>query len=111
MSAASADAEPQIHVTTTQKLVYMANQIAAFFASQGREEKAVAGTADHIRSFWDPSMRKGIFAHLDKAGGEGLSPVALKALQKLRDAAPGQIRAELAAAHMPTGRDPGDDAG
>jgi formate dehydrogenase subunit delta len=85
MSAAPADAaEPHIHVTTTQKLVYMANQIAQFFASQGREEQAVAGAADHIKSFWDPSMRRGIFAHLDEAGGEGLSPIALKALQKVR---------------------------
>jgi formate dehydrogenase subunit delta len=111
MVAPSADAEPQIHVTTTQKLVYMANQISQFFASQGREEQAVAGTADHIKSFWDPSMRKGIFAHLDETGGKGLEPVALKAIQKLRQAPPGAIRSELAAAHMPTGRAPGNDAG
>jgi formate dehydrogenase subunit delta len=111
MSPTSAGAEPQIHVTTTQKLVYMANQISQFFAAQGREEKAVAGTADHIKSFWDPSMRKGIFAHLDATGGEGLDPVALKAIQKLRSAAPSAIAAELAAAHLPSGSGPGDDAG
>ena len=46
------------------KLVYMANQIGKFFASQGQEQ-AVAGTADHIKKFWDPRMRAAIFAHLE----------------------------------------------
>jgi formate dehydrogenase subunit delta len=34
----------------------MANQIAAFFAPQGRE-KAVKGVADHLNRYWDPHMR------------------------------------------------------
>jgi len=38
------------------KLVYMANQIGKFFATQGPEQ-AAAGTADHIKKFWDPRMR------------------------------------------------------
>lgn len=66
---------------TRDKLVYMANQIAKFFASQGND-KAVAGTADHIRKFWDPRMRAQIFAHL-KTGGAGLDPVARQAVEKL----------------------------
>jgi formate dehydrogenase subunit delta len=63
------------------KLVYMANQIAKFFESQGREQ-AVAGTADHIQKFWDPRMRAEIFAHL-QAGGAGLDPVVRAALESL----------------------------
>ena len=63
------------------KLVYMANQIGKFFASQGREQ-AVAGTADHIKKFWDPRMRAAIFAHLE-AGGAGLDPVVRTALESL----------------------------
>lgn len=63
------------------KLVYMANQIGKFFASQGREQ-AVAGTADHIKKFWDPRMRAEIFAHLE-AGGAGLDPVVRTALESL----------------------------
>jgi formate dehydrogenase subunit delta len=63
------------------KLVYMANQIGKFFASQG-QERAVAGTADHIKKLWDPRMRAAIFAHL-KAGGVGLDPVARMALEQL----------------------------
>jgi formate dehydrogenase subunit delta len=64
------------------KLVYMANQIGKFFASQGPDE-AIAGTADHIKKFWDPRMRAEIFAHLE-AGGAGLDPSVLKAIELLR---------------------------
>lgn len=65
-----------------RKLVMMANQIGTFFASQGPDQ-AVAGTADHIRKFWEPRMRRAILAHLD-AGGEGLSPNVRAALEMLR---------------------------
>jgi formate dehydrogenase subunit delta len=67
-----------------EKLVYMANQIGKFFTSQGKEQ-AAAGTADHIRKFWDPHMRATITAHLD-AGGAGLDPVARLAVERLKDA-------------------------
>lgn len=63
------------------KLVYMANQIGAFFASQG-EDKAVAGIADHIRKFWDPRMRAAIVEHL-KSGGAGLEPHVRAAVERL----------------------------
>ena len=66
------------------KLVYMANQIGKFFESQGQEQ-AVAGTADHIRKFWDPRMRASIVAHLE-TGGAGLDPVARLAVERLKDA-------------------------
>ncbi|MQP67469.1 formate dehydrogenase [Niveispirillum sp. SYP-B3756] len=64
------------------KLVSMANQIGKFFATQPGD-KAAAGIADHIRSFWDPRMRQAIFAHLD-AGGQGLDPLVRQALESLR---------------------------
>ena len=110
MSGVIDDAEPQIHKSTTQRLIYMANQIAAFFRSQGTEEHAVLGVADHIKSFWDPSMLRGIYAHLDDHAGEGLTPIALKAIQRLHSARPG-IRAELESLGEHSGREPGDDAG
>ena len=65
-------------------LIYMANQIGWFFQSQGHD-KEVVGVADHIRKFWDPRMRKAIFAHLD-AGGAGLDPNVLEALKSLQAA-------------------------
>jgi formate dehydrogenase subunit delta len=67
------------------RLVYMANQIGKFFQSQGHDQ-AVAGVAEHIRKFWDPRMRKAIFAHLD-AGGAGLDPNVRDALATLQQAA------------------------
>jgi formate dehydrogenase subunit delta len=66
------------------KLVYMANQIGKFFASQG-EERAVTGTAEHIKKFWDPRMRAAIFTHL-REGGAGLDPVVRAALERLAGA-------------------------
>jgi len=73
-----------------EKLSYMANQIARFFASRP-EEQAVAGTADHIRLFWDPRMRSQILAHL-AAGGEGLDPIARAAIARLKESEPAAAR-------------------
>ncbi|MBN9027559.1 MAG: formate dehydrogenase subunit delta [Rhizobiales bacterium] len=70
---------------TSEKLVYMANQIGKFFASQGGE-KAPAAIAEHLRKFWDPRMRAGILAHLD-AGGAGLDPLVRQAVERLREMA------------------------
>jgi len=63
------------------KLVYMANQIGKFFASQG-DEKAVPLIADHLVKFWDPRMRKEIAAHL-ASGGAGLDPAVRRAVESL----------------------------
>lgn len=64
------------------KLVYMANQIGKFFASQSGDQ-AVAGTAEHFKKFWDPRMRSAIIAHLE-SGGEGLDPNVRQAVEQLR---------------------------
>jgi len=69
-------------VSSPDKLVYMANQIGKFFQHQGHD-KAVPGIAEHIGKFWDPRMRKSIFAHLD-AGGAGLDPFVREAIEKLK---------------------------
>jgi formate dehydrogenase subunit delta len=69
--------------SSPDRLVYMANQIGKFFQSQGHD-KTVPGVADHIKKFWDPRMRKQIFAHLD-AGGAGLDLDVREALKALRD--------------------------
>ena len=74
-----------------EKLVYMANQIGKFFSSQGQEQ-AAAGTADHIRKFWDPRMRAAIIAHL-QAGGAGLDPVTRKAIEYLATATRPEVQA------------------
>jgi formate dehydrogenase subunit delta len=63
-------------VNTVERLVYMANQIAANLAT---DDDPVAATADHIQLFWDPRMKKLIREH----GSKGLSPVAAAALGRL----------------------------
>lgn len=62
------------------KLVSMANQIAAFFRVQG--EGAEGAIADHIAKNWDPRMRAAIVAHLAQ-GGEGLAAEAKVAVERL----------------------------
>ena len=53
-------------------LVRMANQISDFFRGYSHEE-AVSGTAAHIRGFWDPRMRRQLYAHA-RAGGPIAKP-------------------------------------
>ena len=65
-----------------EKLVYMANQIATFFESKPHDE-GVAGVAGHINDFWEPRMRRQLFAVLD-AGGAGLQPLVLEAAAAIR---------------------------
>jgi formate dehydrogenase subunit delta len=74
------------------KLVLMANQIAAFFAAQG-EARAVPQIASHIQQFWDPRMRKAILAHV-AAGGAGLDPLAKSAIAQVRAPATTEASAE-----------------
>ena len=46
------------------KLAYMANQIGKFFAAQD-PGAASAKIAEHLSRYWDPRMRRAIFAQLD----------------------------------------------
>ena len=64
------------------RLVYMANQIGKFFEVQ-RQDEVVPGIANHIKKFWDPRMRKAIFAYLD-SGGDGLDPPVKQAILLLQ---------------------------
>jgi len=66
------------------KLVTMANQIASYFQSEPDRAEAVAGTAGHIKKFWEPRMRRALFAHFDTAGGDGMHELVVAALQDKR---------------------------
>ena len=67
-------------MTRPDRLIYMANQIATFFAAQPGDP--AEGTAGHLRNYWDPSMRAEICAW-KKGGGDGLDPVAFDAVGRL----------------------------
>ncbi len=65
-------------MNTTERLVYMANQIATNLAT---DDDPVAAIADHIQLFWDPRMKRMIFEN----GNEGLSPAAAAAINRLSE--------------------------
>ncbi len=69
-------------MSSPEKLVYMANQIGSFFATQ-RSEDPKAGIANHIEKFWEPRMREAIFAYIDH-GGTGLQEIVRDALIGLK---------------------------
>lgn len=62
------------------KLVQMVNQIARFFDAQ--QGDAAAQTAQHLHSYWAPSMRRALVEFL-QSGGEGLGPSARRAAEVL----------------------------
>jgi formate dehydrogenase subunit delta len=59
----------------------MANQIATAFQAYP-EDQAVTETANHIKSFWDPRMRKQL-AEIIAKDQAALNPIALAAGKKL----------------------------
>jgi len=67
---------------STESLVRMANDIAAFFASEPDRGVAADAVASHLRRLWAPRMREQIRAHL-AAGGEGLCDLAREAVARL----------------------------
>ena len=66
----------------TRDMVRMANQIGTFFKSYG-DDYAKKEIAVHINSFWDPRMRKMLFAHLEK-GGDGLDALVKAAAENIK---------------------------
>jgi formate dehydrogenase subunit delta len=65
-----------------ERLVAMANDIAAFFDSEDDKAVAAEGVRSHLSRYWDPRMRREIVAHL-QVGGVGLSPTAGSAVTLL----------------------------
>jgi formate dehydrogenase subunit delta len=68
-----------------QKLVKMANSIAAFFDGEPDHATAVEGVAGHLRRFWDPRMRREILRWYDEHAGEGLKDSVREAIALHRD--------------------------
>lgn len=68
-------------MSTEDRLIYMANQIARNLAAQGPDQ-AVDMLAQHLRKFWDPRMRERIVA-LAAARPEDFTPCAAKAVAQI----------------------------
>lgn len=68
-------------VDTAATLVRLANRIGEFFAAFPEREEALDGIAQHLAKFWEPRMRRALYAHLDGAAqGEGLAPLVREAV-------------------------------
>jgi formate dehydrogenase subunit delta len=67
---------------SAERLVIMANDIAAFFHGSSDAGEAASSVAKHLRLYWDPRMRKQIMEHLSKDGA-GLSELARAGVQLL----------------------------
>lgn len=67
-----------------EHLSTMVNDISHYFASEPDHATGVRGIAEHLRKFWDPTMRTQIIEHLN-AGGAGLEPLAREGVAKLAE--------------------------
>lgn len=66
-------------------LVRLANRIGDFFEAFPDREEAIDGVAQHLRKFWEPRMRRQLYAYLDgPAAGAGLSSLVLSAVTARR---------------------------
>jgi len=68
----------------------MANDIGNFFRAQPNREDAVAGIANHIKSFWTTRMRAKLFDQIEH--GAELDELPREAVKRLRDS---ESKAEL----------------
>lgn len=68
----------------TERLVAMANDIAAFFEADPDRIAGAQAAAAHLQRFWEPRMRREIVAHL-RQGGAGLSVLARAAVTRLAE--------------------------
>jgi formate dehydrogenase subunit delta len=48
------------------------------------QAEAQAGIAKHIKNFWDPRMRKALFALVDADASEAIKPIVRAALEQHR---------------------------
>lgn len=67
----------------SEHLIVMANQIGAFFASLPDHDEAVTDIAEHIRRYWEPRMRRALFAALDdpnNAAVRDITPIVMEAI-------------------------------
>jgi formate dehydrogenase subunit delta len=64
------------------RLTYMVNQIAKNLAVHG-EDEAIAATAQHIKDFWSPAMRKQLIAAANGDAAASLDAIAARAVKVL----------------------------
>ncbi|NRO99048.1 formate dehydrogenase [Paraburkholderia sp. NMBU_R16] len=63
-----------------QHLIEMANRIGEFFESMPDRDEALAGISEHIRSFWEPRMRRVLLSALDEPSASTMREIVREAL-------------------------------
>jgi formate dehydrogenase subunit delta len=64
-----------------EHLIHMANRIGDFFEAYPDREEAQRNIAEHVRKFWEPRMRRDLYAQLDRDGAPGLKPIVAEAIR------------------------------
>lgn len=67
-------------MSTGERLIYMANQIARNFEAEGSERAAIR-VEEHMRLYWDPHMRARIVELARRS--QQLSPIAAAAVSRI----------------------------
>ena len=68
-------------------LIHMANRIGAFFEALPDRQEGLNGVAEHLRRYWEPRMRRRLFAWIDGGSadqtgeGETLSPFVRESIE------------------------------
>jgi formate dehydrogenase subunit delta len=83
----NAAAEPgTVHHDADETIVRLANRIGEFFAAFPDRDEAIEGVAGHIRKFWEPRMRRQLYAYVDgPKGGADLSELVKAAVLSRRE--------------------------
>jgi formate dehydrogenase subunit delta len=69
----------------SDNLVRMANQIGSFFEAMPDRAEAQRGAAQHLKSFWEPRMRRALLAQIDTPRGAAtLTPFMRQAIAEHR---------------------------
>jgi len=69
---------------SSSEVARLANDIAAQFGHRAYGDASIA-TAEHMRNFWDPRMRRQLL-ELVAEGGDDLDPVVVGAAAHLKEA-------------------------
>jgi formate dehydrogenase subunit delta len=67
-----------------ENLIRMANRIGDFFEAYPDREEVRRNIADHLHKFWEPRMRRDLYAQFDRNGAPELKPIVAETIKQYR---------------------------
>ncbi|HEV3020671.1 MAG TPA: formate dehydrogenase subunit delta [Burkholderiaceae bacterium] len=64
-----------------ENLIHMANRIGDFFEAYPDRDEACRNIATHLHRFWEPRMRRDLYAQFDRDGAPQLKPIVAEAIK------------------------------